>query len=30
MAEVPDWLRYLEDEDHQFIKRFVLASGSLK
>ncbi len=30
MADVPDWLRYLEDEDHQFIKRFVLASGSLK
>jgi hypothetical protein len=27
---LPAWLARLEDEDHQFIKRFVLASGSLK
>lgn len=26
----PDWLSNLEDEDLRFIKRFVLASGSLK
>lgn len=24
------WLEQLSDEDHSFIKRFVLASGSLK
>ena len=30
MAEIPAWLQHLEEEDHQFIKRFVLASGSLK
>jgi hypothetical protein len=30
MAAVPAWLEHLEEEDHQFIKRFVLASGSLK
>ena len=27
---VPDWMVDLEDEDVSFIKRFVLASGSLK
>ena len=27
---VPAWLAHLEDEDYQFIKRFLLASGSLK
>ena len=27
---VPPWLAHLEDEDCQFIKRFLLASGSLK
>ena len=27
---VPDWFANLEDEDVYFIKRFVLASGSLK
>ena len=27
---LPAWLAHLEDEDHQFIKRFLLASGSLK
>ena len=30
MAEVPGWLQHLEEEDYQFIKRFVTASGSLK
>lgn len=30
MEEVPEWLKMLDDEDIQFIKRFVLASGSLK
>ena len=29
-AELPPWLAHLEDEDYQFIKRFLLASGSLK
>jgi hypothetical protein len=28
--ELPPWLAHLEDEDYQFIKRLVLASGSLK
>jgi hypothetical protein len=28
--ELPRWLAHLEDEDYQFIKRLVLASGSLK
>ena len=28
--ELPQWLAHLEDEDYQFIKRLVLASGSLK
>lgn len=27
---LPPWLSHLEDEDYQFIKRLVLASGSLK
>ena len=26
----PPWLAHLEEEDYQFIKRFLLASGSLK
>jgi hypothetical protein len=28
--ELPAWLAHLDDEDHQFLKRFVLSSGSLK
>lgn len=28
--DLPHWLIQLEEEDWQFIKRFVLASGSLK
>ena len=27
---VPDWMINLEDEDVTFIKKFILASGSLK
>ena len=27
---VPDWMRNLEEEDVVFLKKFVLASGSLK
>lgn len=27
---VPDWMTDLEDEDVNFIKKFLLASGSLK
>ena len=27
---IPDWMANLEDEDVSFIKRFLLASGSLK
>ncbi len=27
---IPDWMATLEDEDLTFIKRFLLASGSLK
>lgn len=27
---IPDWLANLEDEDLSFIKKFILASGSLK
>lgn len=27
---VPDWMASLEDEDVSFIKKFLLASGSLK
>jgi hypothetical protein len=30
MGEVPTWLEHLDEEDYQFIKRFVTASGSLK
>jgi len=29
-AEIPAWMADLSEEDWQFIKRFVLASGSLK
>jgi hypothetical protein len=29
-GEVPDWLKRLDEEDYPFIRRFVLASGSLK
>ena len=29
-AELPSWFAHLEEEDQQFIKRLVLASGSLK
>jgi hypothetical protein len=28
--DIPVWFGHLEDEDKQFIKRLVLASGSLK
>jgi hypothetical protein len=27
---IPDWLGNLDDEDISFIKKFILASGSLK
>ena len=27
---IPDWMVNLDDEDVSFIKRFLLASGSLK
>lgn len=27
---IPDWLGNLDDEDVSFIKKFILASGSLK
>jgi hypothetical protein len=30
MEVIPAWLSELEDEDLAFIKRFILASGSLK
>ena len=30
MDTVPSWMAGLEDEDAMFIKKFVLASGSLK
>ena len=30
MNPVPTWLEMINDEDRTFIKRFVLASGSLK
>ena len=30
MAHVPDWIGGLEEEDLAFVRRFVLASGSLK
>jgi hypothetical protein len=29
-AELPAWLAALDDEDRQFLKRFLLVSGSLK
>lgn len=29
-AYVPDWMSKLDEEDFNFIKKFVLASGSLK
>jgi len=28
--KLPAWLLNLDDEDHQFIKRLILSSGSLK
>ena len=30
MTQIPTWLADLEDEDLSFIKKFILASGSLK
>ena len=30
MSSIPEWMEGLEDEDLAFIKKFVLASGSLK
>src|SRR5262245_43973842 len=27
---IPEWMRGLEDEDVSFVKKFLLASGSLK
>ncbi len=30
MANIPVWMAELEDEDLTFIKKFLLASGSLK
>ena len=27
---IPEWMENLDDEDMSFIKRFILASGSLK
>ena len=30
MSDRPAWIQHLEEEDLQFIKRFMLASGSLK
>ena len=30
MTAVPVWMAELEDEDLAFIKKFILASGSLK
>ena len=29
-TQLPAWLAHLEEDDYQFIKRFLLASGSLK
>jgi hypothetical protein len=29
-ATLPDWMSNLDDEDLSFIKRFIMASGSLK
>ena len=30
MERIPEWILQLEEEDFAFIKKFVLASGSLK
>ena len=30
MKALPIWLDALDDEDHHFLKRFILSSGSLK
>lgn len=30
MKQIPSWLEQLDDEDINFIKKFILASGSLK
>ena len=30
MEQIPEWILQLEEEDLAFIKKFVLASGSLK
>ena len=30
MTHIPNWLAVLEDEDLSFVKKFILASGSLK
>ena len=30
MAEVPEWMQGLESEDFEFIRHFLLSSGSLK
>ncbi|WP_445662167.1 DUF2089 family protein [Bacillus sp. FSL R12-0069] len=30
MKNVPDWILYLDVEDMEFIKKFMLSSGSLK
>jgi hypothetical protein len=30
MEVIPDWLSALEEEDINFLKKFILASGSLK
>jgi len=30
MDRIPDWMEGLDDEDVTFIRRFILASGSLK
>ena len=30
IEKIPDWMKELSEEDWQFIKRLILASGSLK
>jgi len=30
MENIPQWMQELSDEDWQFVKRLILASGSLK
>ncbi|HBL83651.1 MAG TPA: hypothetical protein DDZ99_01875 [Clostridiales bacterium] len=30
MEVIPDWMQNLDDEDMNFIKKFILSSGSLK